>query len=188
MAIFSLIPVVDGISKSELFRKLKTDKSKFLKAVNHLIDLGYIAQEKQGNKHILTRIDVKNDIETFNGVLEWQTDLLDESVKKLLRHKKLFKVRRYKKKPTEYKPINGDVMQDLIHFSMFIDHLMQHSNKYNYAKNFKIITEREAKFRIDKIEKIVRKRIDQVFEKHKKEFVGIIYWIKKIERTWNVLL
>ena len=93
MAIFSLIPVVEGISKSELFRKLKTDKSKFLRAVNHLIDLGYIAQEKQGNKHILTRIDVKNDIETFNGVLKWQTDSLDESVKKLLRHKKLFKVR-----------------------------------------------------------------------------------------------
>lgn len=188
--ILANIPITDGISKSDLFRKLKTDKSSMLSACNHLIDLGYIAQETQGNKHILTRIDTKNDIETFNSVMKWQNDLLVESVKKLNTHKELFKVKKHKRppKPPVYKPINEKIHQDLIHFSMGIDYLMQHSNKYNYAKIIKTITEKDANFRINKIEEMLHKSISQVFEKHKNDKVALTWWIKKVQRTWNVFL
>ena len=188
--IIANVPITDGISKSDLFRLMHTQKAKMITAVNHLIDLGYIAQKTEGNRHILTRIDTKNDIETFNSVMKWQNDLLVESVKKLNTHKELFKVKKHKRppKPPVYKPINEQIHQDLVHFSMGIDYLMQHSNKYNYAKMIKTITEKDAKFRINKIEDMVHKSISQVFEKHKNEKKALVWWIKKVQRTWNVLL
>ncbi len=187
--ILSFIPYSpSGMTKSALHRLIRTDRSSMLKAVSHLTDLGYIRQETKGNTHLLSLIDTKSDIKTFKGVMKWQIDLLSESIKKLNEHKKLFKFREYKKKPNEYKPINPKIAQDLMQFSMYVDYLMQHSNKYHYAKQFKFMTEKEANFRINKIDRILKKSIDQVFTKHSKERLGLIYWIQHTDRTWNVII
>jgi len=179
------------ISKSELWRKTSSQKQDVFSAIDRLVSTGNLQLSQEGNRHIVRTVDTSSDDITWNGILKFQQDQLQETVSRLQDHKKLFKKTKTKtyhegQLVYQFKPLNKQITTDLLQFSMQIDYLMQHLIKFQYALSFKIITSQKANSRIDKIRGIISSEINKVMKNHAKDHEGLTQFIQLQTRTWNL--
>ncbi len=179
------------ISKSELWRKTSSQKQDVFSAIDRLVSTGNLQLSQEGNRHIVRTVDTSSDDITWNGILKFQKDQLEETVSRLQDHKKLFKKTKTKtyhegQLVYQFKPLNKQITTDLLQFSMQIDYLMQHLIKFQYALSFKIITSQKANSRIDKIRGIISSEINKVMKNHAKDHEGLTQFIQLQTRTWNL--
>ena len=183
------------ISKNDLWRKTSSQKQDVLNAIDRLVSTGNLQLTKEsakgGIRHIVVTVDTSSDDITWNGILKFQQDQLEETVSRLQAHKKLFKktkTKTYHEGQLVYvfKPLNSKITEDLLQFSMQIDYLMQHLIKFQYALSFKIITSRKANERIEKIQDIISSQINKVMKNHAKDHEGLTQFIQLQTRTWNL--
>ena len=179
------------ISKTDLWRKTSSQKQDVFNAIDHLASTGNLQLKKEGRKHLVVRVDTSTDDITWNGILKFQQDQLQETVSRLQEHKKLFKKTKTKtyhegQLVYQFKPLTKQITTDLLQFSMQIDYLMQHLIKFQYALSFKIITSQKANSRIGKIRGIISSEINKVMKNHAKDHEGLAQFIQLQTRTWNV--
>ena len=179
------------IVKSELWRKTSSQKQDCFSAIDRLVSTGNLQLTKEGNRHIVRTVDTSLDDITWNGILKFQQDQLEETVSRLQDHKKLFKKTKTKtyhegQLVYQFRPLNKQITSDLLQFSMQIDYLMQHLIKFQYALSFKIITSQKANSRIDKIRGIISSEINKVMKNHAKDHEGLAQFIQLQTRTWNL--
>ena len=183
------------ISKNELWRKTSSQKQDVFNAIDRLVSTGNLQLTKESGKggirHVVRTVDTSSDDITWNGILKFQKDQLEETVSRLQARKKLFKKTKTKtyhegQLVYQFKPLTKQITTDLLQFSMQIDYLMQHLIKFQYALSFKIITSQKANLRIDKIRGIISSEINKVMKNHAKDHEGLAQFIQLQTRTWNV--
>ena len=179
------------MSKSEIWRKTGSQKQDCFNAIDRLVSKGNLHLKPEGNRHIVRTVDTSLDDITWNGILKFQQDQLQETVSRLQEHKKLFKKTKTKtyhegQLVYQFRPINKELWSDLSQFSMQIDYLMQHLIKFQYALSFKIITSQKANLRIEKIQGIISSEINKVMKNHTKDHEGLAQFIQLQTRTWNL--
>ena len=179
------------MSKSEIWRKTSSQKQDCFNAIDRLASTGNLQLTPEGNRHIVRTVDTSLDDITWNGILKFQQDQLQETVSRLQEHKKLFKKTKTKtyhegQLVYQFRPINKELWSDLSQFSMQIDYLMQHLIKFQYALSFKIITSQKANSRMEKIRGIISSEINKVMKTHHKDHEGLAQFIQLQTRTWNL--
>ena len=189
---FDILRIADSpIAKTDLWRKTSSQKQDVFDAIDNLVSIGALSLTKEGRKHLVCRVDTNSDDITWNGVIEFQKQQLNESVKILQVQKKLFKKTKTKtyyegRLVYVYKPIDKEIASELMTFSMQIDHLMQHLNKLQYASSYRFMPVRKAKKRMEIINKIISNAISKVIADRPKELEGLIQFTQLQTRTWNV--
>ena len=180
------------INKSEALRqvrkvhKIKISNRDFLKKVSDMLDMGYLIDVSK-NKHefLIQRVN-EADNRNFLSVLSYHKKLLNESIKELSKHKRLFP----NVKPTHkyaHFPLRK-VSADFSKFSMAIDYLMINHIRATYMLNFGMIRRSIAEDMMNQIDSIVKKGITQLYADHPKEKKQIIFSIRKTNRQFDNLM
>ena len=182
----------NAISKIEAYRQvrkhheIKISNRDFLKTVNGMLDKGYLTDVSK-NKHefLIQRVN-EADNRNFLSVLSFHKQFLNESVKELSKHKRLFP----NVKPTHkyaHFPLRK-VSSDFSKFSMAIDYLMISHIRATYMEHFGMIRRSIADDMINQIDKIIKKGITQLYEDHPKEKKQIMFSIRKTNRRFDNLM
>ena len=180
------------INKSEALRqvrkvhKIKISNRDFLKKVSDMLDMGYLIDVSK-NKHefLIQRVN-EADNRNFLSVLSYHKKLLNESIKELSKHKRLFP----NVKPTHkyaHFPLRK-VSADFSKFSMAIDYLMINHIRATYMLNFGMIRRSIAEDMMNQIDSIVKKGITQLYADHPKEKKQIMFSIRKTNRQFDNLM
>ena len=180
------------ISKIEAYRQvrkqygIKISNRDFLKTVNDMLDKGYLTDVSK-NKHefLIQRVN-ETDNRTWLTVIEYNKNFLNESIKELSKHKRLFP----NVKPTHkyaHFPLRK-VSSDFSKFSMAIDYLMISHIRATYMQHFGMIRQSVAVDMVNHIDKIIKKAITKLYEDHPKEKKQIMFSIRKTNRRFDNLM
>jgi len=183
----------DPINKTQAWNQvrkepyeIKISNRDFLKKVSDMLDMGYLMDVSK-NKHefLIQRVN-EADNRNFLSVLSFHKQFLNESVKELSKHKRLFP----NVKPTHkyaHFPLRK-VSSDFSKFSMAIDYLMISHIRATYMEHFGMIRRSIADDMINQIDKIIKKGITQLYEDHPKEKKQIMFSIRKTNRRFDNLM
>ena len=182
----------DPINKSEALRQvrkeygIKISNRDFLKKVSDMLDMGYLIDVSK-NKHefLIQRVN-ETDNRNFLSVLDYHKKLLNESIKGLSKHKRLFPNVKSTHKYAHF-PVRK-VSADFSKFSMAIDYLMINHIRATYMLNFGMIRRSVAEDMINQIDSIVKKGITQLYADHPKEKKQIMFSIRKTNRRFDNLM
>ena len=180
------------ISKIEAYRQvrkqygIKISNRDFLKTVNDMLDKGYLTDVSK-NKHefLIQRVN-ETDNRNWLSVIEYNKNFLNESIKELSKHKRLFP----HVKPTHkyaHLPLRK-VSSDFSKFSMAIDYLMISHIRATYMEHFGMIRRSIADDMINQIDSIIKKGITQLYADHSKEKKQIMFSIRKTNRRFDNLM
>ena len=180
------------ISKIEAYRQvrkqygIKISNRDFLKTVNDMLDKGYLTDVSK-NKHefLIQRVN-ETDNRSWLTVIEHNKKFLNESIKELSKHKRLFP----NVKPTHkyaHFPLRK-VSSDFSKFSMAIDYLMISHIRATYMQHFGMIRQSVAVDMVNHIDKIIKKAITKLYEDHPKEKKQIMFSIRKTNRRFDNLM
>ena len=166
--------------------KIKISNRDFLKTVNDMLDMGYLIDVSK-NKHefLIQRVN-ETDNRNWLSVIEYNKNFLNESIKELSKHKRLFP----KLKPMHkyaHLPLRK-VSSDFSKFSMAIDHLMITHIRATYMLHFGMIRQSVAVDMVNHIDKIIKKAITKLYEDHPKEKKQIMFSIRKTNRRFDNLM
>ena len=182
----------DPINKSEALRqvrkehKIKISERDFWKKVSDMLDMGYLIDVSK-NKHefLIQRVN-ETDNRNFLSVLSYHKKLLNESIKELSKYKRLFpnvkSTHKYAHMPLR------KVSADFSKFSMAIDYLMISHIRATYMLHFGMIRQSVAVDMVNRIDKIIKKGITQLYTDHPKEKKQIIFSIRKTNRQFDNLM
>ena len=180
------------INKSEALRqvrkehKIKISERDFWKKVSDMLDMGYLIDVSK-NKHefLIQRVN-ETDNRNWLTVIEYNKKFLNESIKELSKHKKLFpnvkSTHKYAHIPLR------KVSSDFSKFSMAIDYLMISHIRATYMLHFGMIRQSVAVDMVNRIDKIIKKAITKLYEDHPKEKKQIMLAIRKTNRRFDNLM
>ena len=182
----------NAISKIEAYRQvrkyheIKISNRDFLKKVSDMLDMGYLIDVSK-NKHefLIQRVN-ETDNRSWLTVIEHNKKFLNESIKELSKHKRLFPNVKSTHKYAHF-PLRK-VSADFSKFSMAIDHLMINHIRATYMQHFGMIRRSVAEDMINQIDSIVKKGITQLYADHPKEKMQIIFSIRKTNRRFDNLM
>ena len=166
--------------------KIKISNRDFLKTVNGMLDKGYLTDVSK-NKHefLIQRVN-ETDNRSWLTVIEHNKKFLNESIKELSKHKRLFP----NVKPTHkyaHFPLRK-VSSDFSKFSMAIDYLMISHIRATYMLHFGMIRRLVADDIINQIDRIIKKAITELYEDHPNEKKRIMFSIRKTNRRFDNLM
>ena len=182
----------NAISKIQAYNQIrkeheiKISNRDFLKTVNDMLDMGYLIDVSK-NKHefLIQRVN-ETDNRNWLSVIEYNKKFLNESIKELSKHKRLFP----NVKPTHkyaHFPLRK-VSSDFSKFSMAIDYLMISHIRATYMEHFGMIRRSIADDMINQIDSIIKKGITQLYADHPKEKKQIMFSIRKTNRRFDNLM
>ena len=182
----------DPINKSQALTQvrkqfgIKISNRDFLKKVSDMLDMGYLIDVSK-NKHefLIQRVN-ETDNRNFLSVLDYHKKFLNESIKELSKHKRLFPNVKSTHKYAHF-PLRK-VSADFSKFSMGIDYLMINHIRATYMLNFSMIRRSIAEDMINQIDSIVKKGITQLYADHPKEKKQIMFSIRKTNRRFDNLM
>ena len=182
----------DPINKSQALKQvrkqfgIKISNRDFLKKVSDMLDMGYLIDVSK-NKHefLIQRVN-ETDNRNFLSVLDYHKKFLNESIRELSKHKKLFPNVKSTHKYAHFplRKVSGDFSK----FSMGIDYLMINHIRATYMLNFGMIRRSIAEDMINQIDSIVKKGITQLYTDHPKEKKQIMFSIRKTNRRFDNLM
>ena len=166
--------------------KIKISNRDFLKKVSDMLDMGYLINVSK-NKHefLIQRVN-EADNRNFLSILSYHKKFLNESIKELSKHKRLFPNVKSTHKYAHF-PLRK-VSADFSKFSMAIDYLMISHIRATYMLNFGMIKRSVAEDMINQIDSIVKKGITQLYADHPKEKKQIMFSIRKTNRRFDNLM
>jgi len=182
----------DPINKSQALKQVRKQfgivisNRDFWKKVSDMLDMGYLIDVSK-NKHefLIQRVN-ETDNRNFLSVLTYHKKFLNDSIKELSKHKRLFpnvkSTHKYAHMPVR------KVSADFSKFSMAIDYLMISHIRATYMLNFGMIRRSVAEDMINQIDSIVKKGITQLYADHPKEKKQIMFSIRKTNRRFDNLM
>ena len=165
---------------------IKISNRDFLKKVSDMLEMGYL-KDVSKNKHefLIQRVN-ETDSRHWLMIIENNEKYLNESIKGLSKHKKLFPKRKSTHK--YYHLPFTKVFSDFAKFSLSIDHLMISQIRAKYMLNFGMIRRSVAEDMINLTDRIIKKAITKLYEDHPKEKNQIMLSIRKTNRQFNNLM
>ena len=165
---------------------IKISNRDFLKKVSDMLDMGYLTDVSK-NKHefLIQRVN-ETDNRNFLSILSYHKQFLNDSIKELSKHKRLFPNVKSTHKYAHF-PLRK-VSADFSKFSMAIDHLMINHIRATYMQHFGMIRRSIADDMINQIDSIIKKGITQLYADHPKEKMQIIFSIRKTNRRFDNLM